>query len=207
MNFTLATRSRTGTTHAFACTLDEARTPGTWAYRVRADGSLDFYEARFVVVGAGVVQPDMLDSHGLPEYRGKGITEAIFARVVLDSGCRLISSTNRGQRNLSAEYRSVSADAVWRRLVQARHAAYDPSIDRYEYIPPLRVRDIDVPQLQDRVFTGFPDNHAELRAKVLDTLERGGVVAVVDEADNVVDKLERCDDLYGGWTVRLKNTR
>lgn len=206
MDFTLTTRSRTGTSHTFTCTLDEARTPGTWAYHVRAAGSADFYEARFVVVGAGVVQPDVLDNRNLPEYRGRGITNAIFARVVRDSGCMLISSTNRGRKNLPAESRSASADTVWRRLVQERLAVYDSSIDRYEYLPPLRVRDIDLPQLQDRVLTGFPDNQAALRAKVLNTLERGGIVAVVDEEDRVVDELERCPALYGGWTVRLKHT-
>ncbi len=60
MDFTLTTRSPTGTTHSFPCALDDARTPRTWSYHVRANGSSDFYEARFVVVGAGVVQPEML---------------------------------------------------------------------------------------------------------------------------------------------------
>lgn len=207
MDFMLTTRSRTDTIHSYACTLDDARVPSTWSYHVRADGSRDFYEGRFVAFGAGVVRPDMLANQGLPEYSGKGITEALFDRVVRDSGCKLISSTSQGQRNGPAEYRSVSADRVWQRLVGKRLAVYDASTDRYEYVPSLSVRDTEVPHLRDLAPTGFPDNQAVLRARVLYTLERNGIVYVVDEADNIVDELELGSATPGGWAVRFKHTR
>jgi len=206
MNFTLETRDRRRVRHTFACTLDDTRTgTGTWSYVVRAAGCPDFYEGRFVAVGARDVQPDMLANHGRPEYVAKGITEALFDRVVCDSGRRLISSTNCGPKNAQTEYRSPSADKVWQRLVRARRATYDPHVDRYEFLPPLLVRETDVPQLQDHAPTGFPDNQAELRARVLYVLERNGIVGVVNENGTMVDELERCVGLAGTWTVRLKS--
>lgn len=206
MNFTLETRDRQGTPHSFACALDDTRiSTGTWSYTVRTAGSPDFYEGRFVAVGAHDIHPDMLAHHERPEYAAKGITEALFARVVRDSGRRLFSSTNRGRKNFENESRSVAADRVWKRLVGERRTAYDASIDRYEYLPRLVVRDTDVPQLQDHAPTGFPDNQAELRARVLYHLEHNGVVAVVDENDTMVDELVRCVGGAGTWTVRLKS--
>jgi hypothetical protein len=132
--FVLTATGRDGAAHTFQdAELDHDANARTWAYRVRVAGTPDFYEAKFAEV-AGGVQPVALARNDAV-FRGKGIAEALFLRVVADSGQHLFSSTNAGQKNFPNEFRSVSAERIWRWLFGEERATYDAAQDRYTFVP------------------------------------------------------------------------
>ncbi len=70
------------------------------------------------------------------EFREQGLPEALIRELALRSGKRIISSSNRQSAHLlRGEYRTIDADKVWRRLVQAGEATYDANVDRYVLLP------------------------------------------------------------------------
>lgn len=112
-SFQLVAIARNGTQQTWDAELE--RDASEWTYRVTASTCRDFYEARFKEVGTDVIQPDVLDRHD-DAFRGKGLTEALFQKVVQDSGRSLVSSTNAPTRHFPNEYRTNDADRIWRRL-------------------------------------------------------------------------------------------
>lgn len=132
--FRLIAVARDGSQHTWDAEFDHDGVAQEWTYRVTTPGCQDFYEARFKEVGANLIQPDVLHRHD-PAFRGKGLTEALFARVVTDTGRTLISSTNGPTKNFPNEYRSADAERVWRRLFGEERATYDAAQDRYTFVP------------------------------------------------------------------------
>ncbi|AGP39483.1 hypothetical protein [Sorangium cellulosum] len=132
--FRLDTVARDGSSQSFDAEADHDASAGVWTYRAFVAECADFYEARFKQVAAGYIQPDMLDRHH-DAFRGKGITEAIFLRVVQDAGLPLVSSTNRGTMNFENEYRTGDAERIWRRLFAEERASYDGKEDRFRFHP------------------------------------------------------------------------
>lgn len=131
--FQLSTTARDGIPHRFDVEIESGEKAGIWTYRVSTPGCPDFYEARFAAVD-GVVQPDVLTANH-SAYKGKGITEALFFRVVSDTQLTLESGTNHGQRRLRNESRSLDAERVWRRLFAEERASYDVMTDRFTFVP------------------------------------------------------------------------
>jgi hypothetical protein len=131
--FQLSTVGRDGTQNTFDAELDHDPAAHTWSYCVRTAGCANFYEARFVEVPGGV-QSDVLARNDAT-FRGKGIADALFARVNTDSGHQLVSSTNTGQKHFPNEWRSADAERIWRRLFGEERASYDAAQDRYTFVP------------------------------------------------------------------------
>lgn len=132
--FQLDAAARDGTQQAWSGELEHDAAAHEWTYRVTTPDCPDFYEARFREVGADHVQPDVLDRHH-DAFRAQGLTEALFDRVVSDSGRTLISSANHGTKNFRNEFRSADAERVWRRLFAQELAAYDADADRFTFHP------------------------------------------------------------------------
>ncbi len=133
-SFRLTAVARDGSSQVWDAESEQDVTAQEWTYRVTVAGCLDFYEARFKEVGPDLIQPDVLDRHHTA-FRGKGLAEALFARVVVDSGRTLVSSTNNGAKNFPNEYRSQDAERLWRYLFAEERAEYDESADRFRYYP------------------------------------------------------------------------
>lgn len=130
----LRTIDREGNAHVFELQLTRQSVPcNKWNYHIKHPESHDFYQGDFTEIGNGKIQPEMLTNQYLPEYKGRGITEALFADVTQKSGLTLVSSTNRGTKNFENESRSHPADKVWKRLVASGKATYDIEEDRYTY--------------------------------------------------------------------------
>ena len=110
--------------------------PTTWHYFVSTSPQVDgeFYEARFVAVDDNRLRPDMLANRNDPRYRGKGISEAVFKDVAIQSGRTVVSSRKETPDDL-AEWRSVSADKLWTKLVARGKATFDPEEGRFTYHP------------------------------------------------------------------------
>jgi hypothetical protein len=94
----------------------------------------DLYFAEFRFIGSPEVQSMTLNNSGRSHYRGKGITEAVFAEVARLTGLTLVSSSDKYPK-LDTERREPEATKVWERLVSDNRARYDSTTDRYTYIP------------------------------------------------------------------------
>jgi hypothetical protein len=94
----------------------------------------DLFYAKFACRGDDQIQPIALANNGWEYYRGKGITEALFAEVVATTGRELVSSPGQNQAKAD-EYRTEAATKVWERLLEAGNAKYDEDTDVYAYIP------------------------------------------------------------------------
>lgn len=101
-----------------------------WTYRIPANNKADFFEGRFREVGEGWIQVVMLARH-CPEFNGQGIPEALFAKVIRDSGMRLRSSRREDDE---FGFRTEDAERVWCRVMRAGLARYDEVDDRFVYL-------------------------------------------------------------------------
>ncbi|WP_243336969.1 hypothetical protein [Anaeromyxobacter soli] len=111
-------------------TVDLEREGPRWIYRVPCSKKLDWFEAVFLEVGGGWIQVVMLKYNCGEEHSAKGIPEALFARVVADSGLRLRSSRTDDEHG----YRTGSANKVWKRLEARGLAREDKADDRYIFL-------------------------------------------------------------------------
>ncbi|WP_242360054.1 hypothetical protein [Anaeromyxobacter sp. SG17] len=100
-----------------------------WIYRIPCATKLDWFEAVFLEVGGGWIQVAMLKNNCGKEHSAMGIPEALFARVVADSGLSLRSSQTDDEHG----YRTPSATKVWKRLEARGLAREDKAADRYIY--------------------------------------------------------------------------
>lgn len=77
-----------------------------------------------------------MDATMTPQYRGKGIPEALLIEIARCPGVRIVSCSNRDGRKLfKEESRNCKATKVWLRLQDQGLASYCPDTDRYS-LPP-----------------------------------------------------------------------
>lgn len=134
-HFTL-TSVRGGNSYSFDCEFVHDTDFGeSWKYFVRVPGIMGaFYEARFVRLDAVSLRPDMLSNYGLPQFKEKGLSKAVFKHVTQATGLRLLSSTNKAVAS-GVEYRTDEASGLWESLRKVGLATYDAQADRYTFTP------------------------------------------------------------------------
>jgi hypothetical protein len=129
MTTPLRTTDDNGNSHCYE--LHEEISDGRWSYRAEASPN-EFYEAVFIRMEgtASSIRPDMLANHQDAGVSGTGITEALFRKVVADSGCTLVSS-----KPTDGESFSCAARRAWQRLEGKGAAFFDAAQGRYVFKP------------------------------------------------------------------------
>lgn len=89
-----------------------------------------FHVATFMEVARGVWQPDAVAC--APALRGRGITPAIYKRLVADTGGQLRSSSPTAAHQVY-QWECITEDGirVWNRLVDYGDAIFDQAQHRY----------------------------------------------------------------------------
>lgn len=103
----------------------------TWDFQVHTVPPLatgGFYEYRVRVLGDGSFQSIWMGSHGAPEFRAMGVSDAIILEAARVLGSPIFSSPALGE---PGEFRQPGATKVWQRLVNSGHAIYDLATDTY----------------------------------------------------------------------------
>jgi hypothetical protein len=92
----------------------------------------DFYFCKLVLFAPEIVRVDSIANHLPEEYRGCGLTEALYPALQRHFGGQLVSSplAPQGHQSLNA-----ATKHIWDRLVDARIARLDTSLDRYVIDP------------------------------------------------------------------------
>jgi hypothetical protein len=67
-----------------------------------------------------------------PEYSAKGIPLALLTYAYAQLGKTIVSSPSQGRAGV---WRTPKATAMWKRIVAAGHADYDPIADIYTFVP------------------------------------------------------------------------
>jgi hypothetical protein len=99
---------------------------------------MDFFEAHFARLENGMLQVDVVDNHGLPEFQGMGIPDALYRHVANEKKCTIRSSRDLPTKNEpqdplhpEPEFLTPSARDVWERLEAAGDAHFDRTADRW----------------------------------------------------------------------------
>jgi len=123
-----------GVHREFLWRVEKALFEEKWTFRVEtqaATTSGDAFELAVELLEdrADTVRVIMMHHYGHPEYKAKGIPDALLPLVRQYLGKNVESSPSRG--DTTGVYRTPAATRVWERLKAAGLADYDPKRDVY----------------------------------------------------------------------------
>lgn len=98
----------------------------------------DWFEFSLIRINETTAKIYAMNNNSIPELSGKGIPEKLIEIAASQFNSTIISSSNNPKsKHLETEWRSISANKVWDRLVANNKAKYDSHLDVYTYLTKL----------------------------------------------------------------------
>jgi hypothetical protein len=105
----------------------------SWRYEAWDPTRTDFFQAIFVLGPAGGLRLSEISHNSMAAYfSARGLPDAVLAHCAQMTNQQIVSSTSADPN--AAEYRTLPAEKMWRRLGNVGRAQYNAGEDRHYYV-------------------------------------------------------------------------